>query len=91
MSSWFNLACSGDMYSSVPTSWPRAVKIVFSVSCCPDRLGHAKVDDLADRPLVVFGHQHIGRLEVAMDDSLLMGVLNRLADRHKQFQPLLEA
>ena len=32
MSSWFSLACSGLMYSSVPTIWPYCVNIVFSVS-----------------------------------------------------------
>ena len=31
---------------------------------------------------------HVGRLDVAMNDALLMGVLDRLADRHEQFQPL---
>ena len=32
MSNWFSLACSGLMYSSVPTIWPNWVNIVFSVS-----------------------------------------------------------
>jgi hypothetical protein len=32
MSSWFSSACSGDMYSSVPTMAPNSVNIVFSVS-----------------------------------------------------------
>ena len=32
MSSWFTLACSGLMYSSVPTIWPKPVNSVFSVS-----------------------------------------------------------
>ena len=34
-------------------------------------------------------HQDVGRLHVAMNDSLLVGVLNRLADGHKQLEPLV--
>ena len=43
-------------------------------------LGHAEVDDLGDGPAVVFGHQHVRGLEVAVDDAFLMGVLDGLAD-----------
>ncbi len=32
--------------------------------------------------------QDVGRLQVAVDDALLMRVLHRLADRHEEFQPL---
>ena len=53
-----------------------------------DRLGHAEVDHLRHRPAVVQRDQHVGRLEVAVDDPLLMGVLHRLADRDEQLQPL---
>ena len=34
--------------------------------------------------------QHVGRLEVAMDDALLMGVLHGLADLNEQLQPLAD-
>ena len=54
----------------------------------PGRLGHAEVDHLGHRPVVVQRDQHVGRLDVAMDDALLMGVLDRLADGDEQFQPL---
>ena len=32
--------------------------------------------------------QHVRRLEVAVDDPLLVRVLHGLADRHEQLQPL---
>ncbi len=53
-----------------------------------DRLGHAEVDDLGHGAVVVLGHQDVRRLDVAVDDPLLMGVLDGLADGHEQFQPL---
>ena len=52
------------------------------------RLGDAEVDDLHNRFVVVKRHQHVRRLDVAMDDPLLMRVLHRLADGDKQFQTL---
>ena len=54
----------------------------------PGRLGHAKVDNLRHRLAVIEGDQHVGRLQVAVDDALLMRVLHRLTDRDEQFQPL---
>ncbi len=54
----------------------------------PGRLGHAEVDDLRHRLAVIEGDQHVGGLEVAVDDALLMRVLHRLADRDEQLQPL---
>ena len=52
------------------------------------RLGHAEVDHLGDRLAVVERDHDVGRLDVAVDDPLLVGVLDRLADRHEQLQPL---
>jgi hypothetical protein len=52
----------------------------------PGRLGDAEVDDLRNRPAVVGCHQHVGRLDVAMDDALLVGVLDGLADGDEQLQ-----
>ena len=52
------------------------------------RLGHAEVDHLGNRLAVVERDHDVGRLDVAVDDALLVGVLDRLADRHEQFQPL---
>ena len=84
-------ACSGLMYSSVPTIVPNCVNSVFSVSCLLGRLGHAEVDHLGHRLAVVERDQHVGRLDVAVDDALLVGVLDRLADRDEQLQPLAAA
>ena len=50
----------------------------------PDRLGHAEVDHL--RPPASPScsvDQDVGRLEVAVDDPLLVRVLHRLADRRR--------
>ena len=54
-----------------------------------DRLGDAEVDHLGHGLAVVERHQHVRRLDVAVDDPLLMGVLDRLADGDEQLQPLL--
>ena len=55
-----------------------------------DGFGDAEIDDLG-RGLAVFDrHQHVGGLEVAMDDPLLMGMLHRLADGDEQLQPLAQ-
>jgi hypothetical protein len=54
----------------------------------PGRLGDAEVDHLGHRPAIVLGDQHVGGLNVAVDDALVVRVLDRLADRHKQLQPL---
>ena len=53
-----------------------------------DGLGDAEVDDLGDRHAVVERDHHVGGLDVAMDDPLLMGVLHGLADLDEQLQPL---
>src|SRR5207302_1373363 len=42
MSSWFSSACSGDMYSSVPTTEPSSVNSVLSVSFGPAALATPK-------------------------------------------------
>jgi hypothetical protein len=52
------------------------------------RLGDAEVDHLRHRHAVVQRHQHVARLDVAMDDALVVRVLDRLADLGEQFEPL---
>ena len=54
-------------------------------------LGHAEVDDLRDGPAVDDRHQDVGRLEVAVDEPLLMGVLDGLADRGEELEALADA
>ena len=81
----------GLMYSGVPTTAPNPVNSVLLGQRLAGRLGHPEVDHLRHRPAVVQGDQDVGRLEVAVDDPLLVGVLDRLADRHEQLQPLPRA
>jgi hypothetical protein len=52
------------------------------------RLGDAKVNHFGHVQAIVGRHQHVGRLEVAMDHALLMGVLNGAADGSEQFESL---
>ena len=61
------------MYSSVPTTWPNSVNIVFSVSRWPVALATPKSMTLGTGLLVVLGHQDVRRLEVAVDDALSDG------------------
>ena len=88
MSSWFIWACSGLMYSGVPTIWPNASEHCLLGQPLVGRLGHAKVDHLGNGPAVVQRDQHVAGLDVPMDDPLLMSMLDGLANRRKQFQPL---
>ena len=50
------------------------------------RLGQAEVDHLGHRLAVVQADENVRRLQVAVDDPLLMGVLHGLADRHEQLR-----
>jgi hypothetical protein len=52
--------------------------------CC---FGDAEVDHLGHRLAIMRGDQHVRRLDVAVDDPLLMGVLDRLADGDEDIQP----
>ena len=54
----------------------------------PVALAMPKSMILGHRDAVLKRHQHVGRLEVAVDDPLLVGVLHRPADQHEQLQPL---
>ena len=76
------------MYCGVPITWPNSVNSVASVSDWSHRLGDAEVDHLGHRLAVVQCDQHVRRLDVAMNDALLVGVLDGLADRDEQLQPL---
>jgi hypothetical protein len=52
------------------------------------RLGNAKVDDLGNRPSVLERHQDVGGLQVAVDDPLLVRVLDSLADLNEELDSL---
>ena len=51
-------------------------------------LGQSKIDDLGQRRAIGHGDENVRRLEIAVDDSLLVGVLDGIADPDEQFQPL---
>ena len=87
-SSWLNWACSGLMYSGVPTTAPKPVTSVRSVSGWPAALATPKSITLGTGLVVVPGDQDVRRLEVAVDDALLVGVLDGLADGDEQLEPL---
>ena len=53
-----------------------------------ERLGHAEVDDLRHRLFLLQRHQHVRRLDVAVQHALLMRVLDGVANGHEQPQPL---
>jgi len=54
--------------------------LMENLQLLPSGLGHAKVDHLGHGLAVIQRHQYVGRLDVAMDDALLVRVLDRLAD-----------
>src|SRR5262245_56986311 len=52
------------------------------------RFGNAEVDDFCYRQAVMHRHEDVGWLDVAMDDSSLMCVLNRLANLNEEAESL---
>ena len=44
------------------------------------RLGHSEINHFGNRHAIVLSDKHIGRFQVPVDDSLLVGVLNSLTD-----------
>ena len=66
--------CSGAMKSGVPRIWPSAVRPRVDLLLA-GRLGQAEVEYL-DRRLVPLPREHqVARLDVAVDEPFLMGVL----------------
>ena len=53
------------------------------------RLGDAEINHLRHRHSVVQRHEDVRRFDVAMDDSLLVRVLDGLADLDEQIEPFL--
>ncbi len=53
-----------------------------------ERFGNTEVDHFDDRAAVVQRDEHVRRLDVAVNDPLLVRVLNGLADGDKQFEAL---
>ena len=53
-----------------------------------DRLGDPEVEDLGNRPVVLFRDQDVGGLQVPVHESLFVGVLDSVADRLEELEPL---
>ena len=53
-----------------------------------DCLGNAKVNNFGHRHTIVHGDENVGWFNIAMDDPLLVGMLNRVADLDEEFKPL---
>jgi hypothetical protein len=53
------------------------------------RLGNSKINHFGYGLVIVQSHQDIGWFEIAMDHSFLMGMLDGLANRDGEFQPLM--
>ena len=53
----------------------------------PQGLGDAEVDDLDDGGRVELSDHDVGGFQVAMDDALLVGVLDGVADGDKKLEP----
>jgi hypothetical protein len=76
------------MYSGVPTSHAkrrhqRAVGRVHRGG-----LGQPEIDDLRYRLVVAHANQNVRRLQIPVNDPLLMGVVHSVADLNEQFEPL---
>src|SRR5262249_9165471 len=54
------------------------------------RLGDAEVDHLEHRFVVAIANEHVRRLQIAMDDPLLMSMLHRLAGTEEKIESLLQ-
>ena len=59
-----------------------------SVSRLARGLGHPEIDDLRDRVAVLAGDEDIRRLDVPVDDPLLMRVVDRMADLDEEPEAL---
>lgn len=54
----------------------------------PDSLGDTEIDDLDFSLPITFGDEDVGRLDIAMNDALLVGMLDRSADLHEELDSL---
>ncbi len=55
-----------------------------------ERFGDAEVDNFGDRLAVVLGDKDVGRLDVAVEDAFVMGMLDGVADGQEQGEAVAE-
>ena len=80
-------ACSGLMYSGVPMKVPNCGKLGAVCQGLGDGLGDAEVDNPQHRPFVGLCDQHVGGLQIPVDDPLLVRVLDAFTELDEEFQP----
>ena len=76
------------MYSGVPMSVPSSVYSVRLGQAWAVALAMPKSMIFGTRLAVLDGDQDVRGLEVPVDDRLLVGVLDPVADLHEELQPL---
>ena len=84
-------ACSGLMYSGVPTNCAKRGVERLVGELLADGLGDAEVDDLGHRHAVVQRHQDVGGLQVAVDDPFWWACCTAWQTLDEQLQPLPRA
>ena len=70
-------------------NWCNCVKTVLSRQPSLGGLGDAEINHLGHRHAVVQRDQDVRGLDVAVDDALLVRVLDGLADLDEQVEPFL--
>ena len=79
---WASRICSGAMKSGVPRAWPSRGQAAVDLLLA-GRLGQAEVEHLDRRLVPLAGEHQVARLDVAVDEPFLVGVLEpqgRLVD-----------
>ena len=72
----------------MPMNPPKTVRSVLSLSSCVVAFEMPKSMIFGCGSLALGGDEDIGRLQIAMDDALLVSVLHALADLNEQLEPL---
>ena len=78
-----DLACSGLDVFRGSDDRPQPGENGIGGQLLAQRFGDSEIDDLWRRPAIDFGNQNIGRLQVAVEDGFLVGVLDPFADVHE--------
>ena len=60
------------------------------MACGVTRLGQSEVDDARHRLAIHLNHQNVCRLQIAMDDGLLVRVLHAFAGLNEELKPIAD-